>query len=104
VWQSNRVEETKGRTVAPAPRAALKAGKAAKKRATTAANAKTVSEMPDFVAPQLCTPVERPPAGDGWCHEIKFDGYRVQLRIEDGKATLKTRKGLDWTDKFASIA
>ena len=104
VWQSKRVEETKGRTVAPAPRAALKAGKAAKKRATTAANAKTVSEMPDFVAPQLCTPVERPPAGDGWCHEIKFDGYRVQLRIEDGKATLKTRKGLDWTDKFASIA
>jgi len=104
VWQSNRVEETKGRTVAPAPRAALKAGKAAKKRATTAANAKTVSEMPDFVAPQLCTPVERPPAGDGWCHEIKFDGYRVQLRIEDGKATLKTRKGLDWTDKFGSIA
>ena len=42
--------------------------------------------------------------GDGWCHEIKFDGYRVQLRVEDGKATLKTRKGLDWTDKFAAIA
>ncbi|MGY3390931.1 bifunctional non-homologous end joining protein LigD [Bradyrhizobium sp. USDA 3311] len=108
VWQSNRVEETKGRTVAPAPRAALKAGKtvnkAAKKSATAATNAKTVTDMPDFVAPQLCTPVERPPAGDGWCHEIKFDGYRVQLRIEDGKATLKTRKGLDWTDKFASIA
>ncbi|MDA9510436.1 ATP-dependent DNA ligase [Bradyrhizobium sp. CCBAU 11386] len=104
VWQSNRVEETKGRTVAPAPRAALKAGKAPRKRATTATNAKTVSEMPDFVAPQLCTPVERPPAGDAWCHEIKFDGYRVQLRIEGGKATLKTRKGLDWTDKFASIA
>jgi bifunctional non-homologous end joining protein LigD len=56
------------------------------------------------VAPQLCTSVERPPAGEGWCHEIKFDGYRVQLRVESGKATLKTRKGLDWTDKFASIA
>ena len=65
---------------------------------------KKVAAMPDFVAPQLCTPVERPPAGDGWCHEIKFDGYRVQLRVEDGKATLKTRKGLDWTDKFAAIA
>ncbi|MDN4999735.1 DNA ligase D [Bradyrhizobium sp. GCM10027634] len=103
VWQSNRAEETKGRTVKPAPRAALKRGKAAKK-ATTATTAKKVSEMPDFVAPQLCTPVERPPAADGWCHEIKFDGYRVQLRVEDGEATLKTRKGLDWTDKFASIA
>ena len=43
-------------------------------------------------------------AGEGWCHEIKFDGYRVQLRVEDGEARLKTRKGLDWTDKFAAIA
>ena len=41
---------------------------------------------------------------EGWCHEIKFDGYRVQLRVEGGKATLKTRKGLDWTDKFEAIA
>lgn len=104
VWQSNRAEEPKGRTVKPAPRAALKAGNLPKKKATTAANAKKVSEMPDFVAPQLCTLVERPPAGEGWCHEIKFDGYRVQLRVEDGKASLKTRKGLDWTGKFASIA
>jgi bifunctional non-homologous end joining protein LigD len=109
VWQSNRVEETKGRTVRPAPRAALTSGaqeksKASKRKATTATTAKRVSEMPDFVAPQLCTPVERPPSGDGWCHEIKFDGYRVQLRIEDGETTLKTRTGLDWTDKFVAIA
>jgi bifunctional non-homologous end joining protein LigD len=109
VWQSNRAEETRGRTVKPAPRAALTSGrpaksKASKMKATTATTAKKVSEMPDFVAPQLCTPVERPPSGDRWCHEIKFDGYRVQLRVEDGEATLKTRKGLDWTDKFASIA
>ncbi|MBR0912159.1 DNA ligase D [Bradyrhizobium japonicum] len=104
VWQSNRAEEPKGRTVRPAPGAALKRGTGAKAKATTATNAKKVSEMPDFVAPQLCAPVERPPAADGWCHEIKFDGYRVQLRVEDGEATLKTRKGLDWTDKFAAIA
>ncbi len=95
VWQSNRSEETKGRTVKPAPRIALKAGRAAKKTATPATKARKVSEMPDFVAPQLCTLVERPPSGEGWCHEIKFDGYRVQLRVEDGEATLKTRKGLD---------
>jgi bifunctional non-homologous end joining protein LigD len=63
-----------------------------------------VAAMPDFVAPQLCTPVDRPPSGEGWCHEIKFDGYRVQLRVEDGDAALKTRKGLDWTDKFGAIA
>jgi bifunctional non-homologous end joining protein LigD len=60
--------------------------------------------MPDFVAPQLCASVESPPTGEGWCHEIKFDGYRVQLRVEDGDAVLKTRKGLDWTEKFPAIA
>jgi len=119
VWQSNRTEETKGRTVKAAPRTALKAGtaskskastskasgnKASRKKATTATTAKSISGMPDFVPPQLCTSVERPPAGEAWCHEIKFDGYRVQLRVEAGNAVLKTRKGLDWTGKFASIA
>ncbi|MBR1088052.1 DNA ligase D [Bradyrhizobium manausense] len=109
VWQSNRADEAKGRTVKPAPRTALKSARiektrSSKQQTTIATTAKKISEMPDFVVPQLCTPVERPPAGDGWCHEIKFDGYRVQLRVEDGEATLKTRKGLDWTGKFASIA
>jgi bifunctional non-homologous end joining protein LigD len=60
--------------------------------------------MPDFVAPELCTSVDRPPDAEGWCHEIKFDGYRVQLRAERGEAILRTRKGLDWTDKFGAIA
>ncbi|MEA2819438.1 MAG: bifunctional non-ous end joining protein LigD [Bradyrhizobium sp.] len=64
----------------------------------------TVRTIPEFVTPQLCTLVERPPAGEGWGHEIKLDGYRMQLRVEDGRATLKTRKGLDWTEKFAAIA
>ncbi|MBB3965789.1 DNA ligase D [Rhizobium metallidurans] len=62
------------------------------------------SEMPDFIAPQLCETRERPPAADGWIHEIKFDGYRIQMRIENGTVTLKTRKGLDWTVKYPAIA
>ena len=62
------------------------------------------SPMPDFIPPQLCDNVARPPAGDGWVHEIKFDGYRIQMRIEDGAVSLKTRKGLDWTAKFGAIA
>jgi bifunctional non-homologous end joining protein LigD len=60
--------------------------------------------LPEFIAPQLCQTVERPPAGDNWLHEIKFDGYRIQLRVADGVATLKTRKGLDWTAKYREIA
>ena len=44
------------------------------------------------------------PRQAGWAHEVKFDGYRLQLRVEDGEARLRTRKGLDWTEKFAAIA
>ncbi len=68
------------------------------------AGAKRVAKLPDFIAPQLCVSVSRPPAGDDWVHEIKFDGYRVQMRIENGNVSLKTRKGLDWTEKFSAIA
>ena len=62
------------------------------------------SDMPDFIEPQLCQTLARPPADAGWIHEIKFDGYRIQMRIESGNVTLKTRKGLDWTDRFPAIA
>ena len=43
-------------------------------------------------------------AAPGWGHEIKFDGYRMQMRVVDGKAALRTRKGLDWTERFPEIA
>jgi hypothetical protein len=46
--------------------------------------------------------VDRPPAGGDWVYEIKFDGYRIQMRVENGAVSLKTRKGLDWTAKFGS--
>jgi bifunctional non-homologous end joining protein LigD len=65
---------------------------------------KRVSGLPRFVEPQLCRLVDRPPSGADWVHEVKFDGYRVQLRVENGKARLLTRKGLDWTEKFSAIA
>ncbi len=60
--------------------------------------------MPDFVRPQLCKLTSRPPSVDGWMHEIKFDGYRIQMRVEDGEVSLKTRTGLDWTNRFSTIA
>jgi bifunctional non-homologous end joining protein LigD len=68
------------------------------------AKPKKIGAMPRFVEPQLAKLVEQPPAGSGWAHEVKFDGYRLQLRVEKGKAVLRTRKGLDWTTKFAAIA
>jgi DNA ligase D-like protein (predicted ligase)/DNA ligase D-like protein (predicted polymerase)/DNA ligase D-like protein (predicted 3'-phosphoesterase) len=60
--------------------------------------------IPAFIAPQLAKLVDRPPNGEGWGHELKLDGYRLLLRVEAGKATLKTRTGLDWTPKFSEIA
>jgi bifunctional non-homologous end joining protein LigD len=73
--------------------------------ALTTRKAKSLAEPPDFIDPQLCKSVERPPVGKNWVHEIKFDGYRIQMRIaDDGRVTLKTRKGLDWTGRFEAIA
>lgn len=56
--------------------------------------------LPDFVEPTLATLTTAPPAGERWIHEIKFDGYRLQARIEAGRVKLLTRSGLDWTRKF----
>ncbi len=60
--------------------------------------------LPPFVEPSLAAVCDRPPSGAKWVHEIKFDGYRVQARIDGGKIRMKTRKGLDWTERFRSIA
>ncbi|MBS0469790.1 MAG: non-homologous end-joining DNA ligase [Proteobacteria bacterium] len=62
------------------------------------------SMLPRFVAPELAKLVETPPEGRDWVHEVKFDGYRMQMRVEGGVARLFTRKGLDWTAKFPEIA
>ncbi len=56
--------------------------------------------MPGFIEPMLATLASAPPAGERWLHEIKFDGYRLQARIEAGRVKLLTRSGLDWTKKF----
>ena len=81
-----------------------KAGSAKTKSRTSKARPRSSAALPDFIEPQLCELFERPPSGDGWGHEIKFDGYRVQLSVQNEQVTLKTRKGLDWTGKFGAIA
>jgi bifunctional non-homologous end joining protein LigD len=60
--------------------------------------------LPAFVAPCLATLADKAPDGDNWVHEIKFDGYRIQARLDRGKVKLLTRTGLDWTTKFPLIA
>jgi bifunctional non-homologous end joining protein LigD len=90
VWNSDG-----GRTLAETSRTP----RTSSRRAPTADG-----EIPAFVPPQLCRVVDRPPSGSDWVHEIKFDGYRMQLRVVGGVASLKTRKGLDWTERYPEIA
>jgi len=112
VWHSNRAEAekptsrlaTKGQRPAPASRVDATPTTRPQPQRRGRTRAKTPSPIPDFVAPQLARLLEKPPPGKGWGHEMKLDGYRVQLRIVDGVATVKTRKGLDWTPKFSLIA
>ena len=57
-----------------------------------------------FVPPQLASLRSKPPAGDNWLHEIKYDGYRLQVHLDKGRVTIRTRTGLDWTKRFSAIA
>jgi bifunctional non-homologous end joining protein LigD len=62
------------------------------------------SRLPEFVPPSLATLHSAAPNGSDWLHEIKFDGYRIEARLERGKVRLLTRKQLDWTHRFERIA
>jgi bifunctional non-homologous end joining protein LigD len=60
--------------------------------------------IPGFVEPALANSIEKVPSCDRWVHEIKFDGYRVQLHIANDAAKVFTRNGHDWTKRFSKIA
>jgi bifunctional non-homologous end joining protein LigD len=62
------------------------------------------AEMPARIELQLATLRKLPPADSGWIHEIKFDGYRMLCRIENGKVGLVTRGRHDWTNRFPHLA
>jgi bifunctional non-homologous end joining protein LigD len=68
-----------------------------------ALHSKEKGKLPAFASPQLATLVDHVPAGSGWLHEVKYDGYRTLIAIGGGKAKAYTRTGLDWSDRFAPI-
>src|ERR1700742_1061915 len=67
VWRSNRDDSAPAGLIAPT-------------KAKPSTKAKTASRLPPSADPQLPKLLDKPPAGGGWAHEIKFDGYRMQLR------------------------
>ncbi len=98
VWQSKPVQAGADKDRAATRTAALRRG------ATRVAAVQRRAPMPAFIEPQLCTLGEQPPDSSDWVHEIKLDGYRLQLRVERHKVALRTRSGLDWSEKFPEIA
>jgi bifunctional non-homologous end joining protein LigD len=78
------------------------ASQTAKSDPSRRGGSRTNSPLPAFIPPQLSQPVEKPPYGPQWVHEIKLDGFRMAARIDDGRVQLLTRTGLDWSDKYPS--
>ena len=78
---------------------------AAKRNAKIAPKrARKPAALPKFRPPQLATLVDAVPSGNGWLHEIKFDGYRALIAASGNTVKVYTRSGLDWTDKFEPLA
>jgi bifunctional non-homologous end joining protein LigD len=57
-----------------------------------------------YIPPCIPTRAPKPPAGPGWVHEIKHDGYRLQVRREGNAVRLFTRRGYDWSGRYPAIA
>ena len=60
--------------------------------------------FPAFVEPALASSIEKVPSGSRWIHEIKFDGYRVQVHLHNQAVNVFTRRGHDWTNRFKKVA
>lgn len=118
VWHSNRsvkenVKAGATRGTAAAAARLTKSARAPRRVATprkTKAKARAKkskssdARLPKFVPPSLASLRATAPGAQGWVHEIKFDGYRMQARFDHGTVQLKTRKGLDWTARFPNVA
>jgi bifunctional non-homologous end joining protein LigD len=59
---------------------------------------------PGFIEPALAASIAKVPSGERWVHEVKFDGYRVQVHLRDAAVKVFTRRGNDWTNRFRKIA
>ncbi|MBR0695829.1 non-homologous end-joining DNA ligase [Bradyrhizobium lablabi] len=64
----------------------------------------TKAPFPGFIAPALASPIDKVPNGARWIHEIKFDGYRVQVHLANETVKIFTRRGNDWTTRFRKVA
>ena len=104
VWQSTKSVKENVRAGAIARPKAKKRAAAKRAKADELPEGARKGKLPAMIAPMLATLVAEAPSGDGWIHEIKYDGYRMVARIERGKAKLYSRTGKDWTAAFQTLA
>ena len=93
--------ERSARKKAPAKRKGKHASAA--KLAAGVEGARAAQPSGEFFEPELAVLSESPPKGDGWLHEVKWDGYRILTTIEDGQVRLWSRNAKPWEDKVPDI-
>jgi len=95
---------TRSAAKAAAKPAAKKAAKSAKKAAPGLPQGVVAAALPEKFSPELATLVDAPPPDpENWVFEVKFDGYRMLARVENGDVRLITRNDNDWTDKLKPL-
>ena len=91
----------------PPRTAASPAAEAAEPAARPKANRRKTkggqADLPAFRPVQLARLTDAAPEGDDWLHEVKYDGYRVEIALGGGAVRFSTRNEQDWTTRFASL-
>jgi len=84
--------------------------KPAKKNAATKSTASSIllkygdkTAMPESLSPMLCTLVKEPFNKEGWLYEVKWDGYRVIAFKNKNKVSLRSRSGIDYSDRYTIV-
>ncbi|MGO9436231.1 MAG: DNA ligase D [Terracidiphilus sp.] len=116
VWNSVVEErqdaEEKAATPTVAPNARTKKPRRSSQDSARVLKSAPEERFPEFIAPQLAQQASAAPDESGWIHELKLDGYRIQIHVRTSdrngqmlrEAKLLTRKGLDWTGRMPDIA
>ena len=109
-WKARGGQEPADREKAAAGWSRLP-GACAKHLATANSEPDSARAIPGFIAPELAQSTSMAPRGNDWIHELKLDGYRIQIHVrrqEKGsghaESAVLTRKGLDWTHRMPDIA